>query len=47
MHAHPLTGWACRIIDCDTASRPKACVLLILSVIMMIVSILAAWRAGL
>jgi hypothetical protein len=36
-----LTGWACTILRCDTASRPQACVLLILSVLMMLVTILA------
>lgn len=51
LHAHMARsvafGWACKIIDCDTASPPKACVLLILSVVMMIVTILVAASVGL
>lgn len=42
-----LTGWACKIIVCNTAGRPKACVLLLVSVIMMLVTIVATVVAGL
>ena len=53
IHAHDLlarswaTGWACKIIDCDTAGPPKACVLLLVSVLMMLVTIVAYVVAGL
>ena len=36
-----LTGWACRILRCDPASPPKACVLLVVSVVMMLVTFLS------
>ena len=47
IHSHrelaeaPILGVACRILRCDLASRPKACVLLLASMGMMIVTLLA------
>ena len=42
-----LTGWACKILRCDPASPPQACVLLVVSVVMMLVTILSAAALGL
>lgn len=40
-----LTGWACRILRCDPASPPQACVLLVVSVIMILVTFFSSIAA--